>query len=263
MTDYYGVGTGSSGGLGNIGGDTIGATTNLTYTKRIGMDIFVSTNDVFQFDLEIFAKYKSDNLNIDIFPSATVAQSLGDLGQVVSQLNPTINQTGGGGGCFIEGTMISLIDGTLKPIEDIQPNDRVITYNIGDNTFEEGIVERLITPVTDSLVVITLADGSSVTSTQEHPYYVNGKGWSSYDPVSTEYLHDMNVNRLEINDELMTKDGTYLIITDITVQDVSNVQVYNFEVTGNHSYFANNVLVHNKILRSLSAADNNNFGSFN
>lgn len=265
MTDYYGVGTGSSGGLGNIGGDTTGATTNLTYTKRIGMDIFVSTNDVFQFDLEIFAKYKSDNLNIDIFPSATVAQSLGDLGQLVTQLNPTINQTGGssgGGGCFVEGTMISLIDGTLKPIEDVQPNDRVVTYNTDDNIFEEGIVERLITPVTDSLVIITLADGSSVTSTPEHPYYVNGKGWSSYDPISTEYLHDINVNHLEINDELMTKDGTYLIITDITVQDVSNVQVYNFEVTGNHCYFANNVLVHNKIARTSSIADDNNFGSY-
>jgi intein/homing endonuclease len=108
------------------------------------------------------------------------------------------------------------------------------------------VVERLITPTADSLITITLSDGSSVTSTHEHPYYVNGKGWSSYDPVSTEYLHDMNVNKLEINDELMTKDGTYLIITNISLENVDSIKVYNFEVNGNHNYFANNLLVHNK-----------------
>jgi hypothetical protein len=93
MTDYYGVGTGSSGGLGNIAGDTTGGTTNVTYTKRIGIDILTGANDLYQFDIEFFAKYKSDNLNINVFPSATVSQSLGDLGHVVQQLNPTITQT--------------------------------------------------------------------------------------------------------------------------------------------------------------------------
>jgi hypothetical protein len=110
MTDYYGVGTGSSGGLGNIAGDTTGATTNVTYTKRIGLDIYTAYNDIYQFDLELFAKYKSDNLNINVFPSATVSQSLSDLGQVVAQLSPTIAQSplSGGGGSGGRGIVRSL-----------------------------------------------------------------------------------------------------------------------------------------------------------
>ena len=93
MTDYYGVGSGSSGGLGNIIGDLTGATTNLTYSKKIGFDIWPNGNDVFQYDIEIFAKYKSDNLNIDVFPAATVTKGLGDLEKVISNLRPSITET--------------------------------------------------------------------------------------------------------------------------------------------------------------------------
>jgi hypothetical protein len=110
MTDYYGVGSGSAGGIGNIAGDLTGATTNLTYAKKIGFDIWVSGTSVTQYDVEIFAKYKSDNLNIDVFPAATVTKGLGDLERVISNLRPSITETtvnqsvrsgGGRGNAFI------------------------------------------------------------------------------------------------------------------------------------------------------------------
>lgn len=93
MTDYYGTGPGSSGGLGNIAGDVTGATTNLTYAKRIGFDVFPNAQDVYQYDIEIFAKYKSDNLSTDVFPAATVQKGLGDLEQVISKLRPSVTAT--------------------------------------------------------------------------------------------------------------------------------------------------------------------------
>lgn len=93
MTDYFGVGSGSSGGIGNIAGDITGAITNLTYAKKIGFDIWPSNDTAYQFDIEVFAKYKSDNLNIDVFPSATVTKGLGDLEKVISSLRPSFNGT--------------------------------------------------------------------------------------------------------------------------------------------------------------------------
>ena len=93
MTDYFGSGNGEDGGLGNIGGDSTSATTNLTYSKKIGIDIYPNGKNVVQFDLEFFAKYRSDNVNIDLFPSATVAKGLNDLEKVVSNLSPTIKET--------------------------------------------------------------------------------------------------------------------------------------------------------------------------
>ena len=65
---------------------------------------------VTQYDVEIFAKYKSDNLNIDVFPAATVTKGLGDLERVISNLRPSITETtvnqsvrsgGGRGNAFI------------------------------------------------------------------------------------------------------------------------------------------------------------------
>lgn len=93
MTDYFGSGSGADGGIGNIAGDSSGATTNVTYIKRIGIDIYPNGEDVVQFDLEFFAKYRSDNLNIKVFPSATVARGLNDLEKVISKLNPTLTET--------------------------------------------------------------------------------------------------------------------------------------------------------------------------
>ena len=105
MTDYFGTGGGASGGIGNIAGDATGATVNVTYAKRIGFDIFPNGRDVVQFDIEVFAKYRSDNLNIDVFPTATVTRGLGDLETVINDLRPSVTETqvelqfeSGGGG---------------------------------------------------------------------------------------------------------------------------------------------------------------------
>jgi len=56
MTDYYGLG---SNGLGRIGGDY--GVKNLTYTKKIGLDIYVKEESVFSFDIQVTSKYKADS----------------------------------------------------------------------------------------------------------------------------------------------------------------------------------------------------------
>ena len=93
MTDYWGDGSGVNGGLGNVGGDATGGTTNITYAKRVGFDVFPNNLDVFQYDIEVFSKYRPDGLNIDVFPTATLARGLNDLERVVSTLAPSIAET--------------------------------------------------------------------------------------------------------------------------------------------------------------------------
>ena len=76
MTDYYGE---DINGLGNIGGDSNGLTTNITYSKEIGFDIYDSNDNLFSFDLEISAKYAPDNLNIDKVPTKKIGIALDDI----------------------------------------------------------------------------------------------------------------------------------------------------------------------------------------
>jgi hypothetical protein len=62
MTDYYGPG---SSGIGRVGGVVTGISTNLTYTKEIGLDILDSYNNSFKFDISVYAKYRPLGKNIN------------------------------------------------------------------------------------------------------------------------------------------------------------------------------------------------------
>ena len=90
MTDYYGLGVN---GLGAIGGDYTGVTTDVIFSKKIGLDLFDIDENRFSFDLEIFAKYAVDKLNINSIPSISIANALKDLTSNIPGTQPNINLT--------------------------------------------------------------------------------------------------------------------------------------------------------------------------
>lgn len=56
MTDYYGAG---STGTGIIGGFGTGTVNNLSYAKKIGIDIVIKNQEIFSFDVRVDARYKA------------------------------------------------------------------------------------------------------------------------------------------------------------------------------------------------------------
>ncbi len=75
MVDYYGTSE-TSGIVGGYSGSTTGKT-NLTYEKRIGLDLYIQNETVFSFDIDVTAKYTkntvSEKLSID--PSSSARSS--------------------------------------------------------------------------------------------------------------------------------------------------------------------------------------------
>lgn len=69
MTDYHGVG---NTGTGRIGGIVNGNLGNITYSKKIGIDLLDSNDNSFQFDIEVYAKYKATGRNINSITSAQI-----------------------------------------------------------------------------------------------------------------------------------------------------------------------------------------------
>ena len=67
MTDYFGPGDTGSGRVGGVIGNTF---TNLSYSKKIGIDIIDSQNNDFTFDVEVYAKYKPTGKNINSITSS-------------------------------------------------------------------------------------------------------------------------------------------------------------------------------------------------
>ena len=66
MTDYFGVtGTGVDTSSGRLGGLNTNQISNLTYSKKIGLDLFDTGDNQFSFDLEVFAKYKPKGFNLN------------------------------------------------------------------------------------------------------------------------------------------------------------------------------------------------------
>ena len=57
MTDFFGIGTGGSG---RVGGSATNIK-NITYSKKIGLDVNVKDESLFSFDIQVTAKYKADS----------------------------------------------------------------------------------------------------------------------------------------------------------------------------------------------------------
>lgn len=88
MTDYNGIGIK---GVGSIGGDYTGIITDVRFSKIMGFDLFDIDNNKFSFDLEIFAKYKTDKLNINSIPSVSISKAITDLTYNIPGTQPNIN----------------------------------------------------------------------------------------------------------------------------------------------------------------------------
>lgn len=149
--------------------------------------------------------------------------------------------------CFIGGTEITLHDGDIKLIENVVKGDLVLTFNELTKEIEPKLVYEVLTPIHNELITIVLEDGSSITSTTDHPYYSADLTVKSFDVNKTmeKYNLDFEVGTLSVGDSLKTQDGE-LKITDIILDSSKEVQTYLLRVEDNHNYFANGVLVHNK-----------------
>jgi len=175
------------------------------------------------------------------------------------------NKDGGGGlTCFLQGTEISLANGSIKNIEDIVIGDIVQSYVASDNPNEIGeykpgevtdIDHRHNVGVHES-ACISLGDiagvyninGSDLKFTPEHPILTK-RGWAALAPLLPQEpwaSQQEEVLILTVGDSILN-DGKWELVETIehTPMDV-NTPVYNITVAEHHTYIANNVVVHNK-----------------
>jgi len=163
-------------------------------------------------------------------PLASLYRNLGDgiLLTVYSHEN-NIGRFGGaeGGGCFLPGTKITLLDGTVKNIEDIQVGDVVQTLkNETDNTLVFGRVTKTQNHIVSEYLILN----GKIRVTPEHRILVNGEWKTAGDIIE--------------GDMLRGKNGEPVKVVDIK-RHHELVKVYNFEVEGYHTYIAEGIYVHN------------------
>ena len=154
--------------------------------------------------------------------------------------------------CFVAGTKVLMGDDSVKNIEDVEVGDVVSTYDFDGQLVIEKLVLETKTPVNHNFVKVHFEDGTINENVADHPYYVVGKGWSSKRPEWTKNTHDMDCEKLEVGDICLqvSQDKSIVEQKVVRLETYQEEQkTYNLVVNDTHNYFANNILVHNKICR--------------
>ena len=150
--------------------------------------------------------------------------------------------------CFVSGTLIEMADGTEKPIQDIVVGDFVVSFNEKNNTFENKKVFSINSPIHDDLVEYVFSNGTKITCTYDHPFYVNGLNLASYKPTWTNSRYELpsDVIEIKLGDVFKTSDNENVKLISINELDKVSVQTYIISVEDNRNFFANKILTHNK-----------------
>ena len=158
--------------------------------------------------------------------------------------------------CFPKGTLVHTKDGFIN-IENIKNGDLVWSWNEEKNEVVLRPVIKTISHKVDILIKLVVAQ-EEIETTPDHPFYSDGE-W-------------IEAGNLEVGDEIRLIDGNVVIVNEInfvvdsdgldgdidfSIDNAPNfdeafdcrnsIQVYNFEVEENESYFVSKlkVLVHN------------------
>lgn len=152
-------------------------------------------------------------------------------------------------GCFVAGTQVTLSNGDTKNIEDIVVGDVVVSYNEETGIQEHNKVINLTQPIHNDLVKYTFSNGTEITSTYDHPFYVNDLVLASYSPELTNDRYELpsDVVKIKVGDFVHPLDGDVdVTITSIEELPLEDTQTYIFGVQNNENFYANGILVHNK-----------------
>ena len=148
--------------------------------------------------------------------------------------------------CFVAGTKVHIESKGITNIEDVKVGDKVISYNHDNDTVEYKEVKKVRIKTDEFVVTYVFENGTKLTGTPDHPLFVIGKGYSSYNPQQTKDDCGMEVQQILLGDEVLHMDGYGVTISDIIEEDKKEV-VYNLdEVEGNNNFFVEDLLAHNR-----------------
>lgn len=126
-----------------------------------------------------------------------------------------------GSACFVAGTQVLMGDGSSKNIEDIRIGDEVTAADPDTGeTHAKRVIDTYVHPDVPTHQVETTA--GTVTSTEEHPFYVHGKGWTP-------------VRELQQGDQLVDPKGSAVEVISIQATG-QTATVYNINVDDLHTY---------------------------
>jgi len=152
--------------------------------------------------------------------------------------------------CFPAGTLVATTHGQ-QPIQMLHVGDQVLSENPVSGTVEIEPVQAVIQDPVSPLVAVQLSDGTAITATADHPFWVE----LGHDGHHGEWVE---AGHLWTGMRLRTAQGTDAPVVGVR-QHVGQAAVYTLTVAKDHTFFVGSaqILVHNGncsiIIRALKA----------
>lgn len=156
-------------------------------------------------------------------------------------------------GCFPAGTLITMADGSQKPIETVAPGESVRTHMGRPRKVVTAMTHRY----TGKMYTFTIAatpniPKHTITATQEHPIlvYLDLNTVIDRAEASLDWIDAQNI---KLGDHVIQnpyEESSYTVfecgeVINIAVEDIADTPVYNLSVEEDESFVAENVAVHN------------------
>jgi hypothetical protein len=105
------------------------------------------------------------------------------------------------GACLAANTKVFVDKSKSISINLLRKGDKIMTYDILKNVFEETEIQSVDSIFHKNLVKLIFSN-DTITCTKDHPFYLENKGWCSIDPQRTinNYSNYTNVTKIQKND---------------------------------------------------------------
>jgi hypothetical protein len=152
--------------------------------------------------------------------------------------------------CFAAGTKITMANNSTKNIEQITENEVIITFDFKTKSLQEVQVEKLIEVTHNNLVKLQF-DDREITTTTDHPFYAENKGWVSINPEksNSDYKQAEKVIELKIGDAVfLPVENKFIVLKSIEKLDKAQ-RTYTIELKNGDNFIANGLLVKTEKLK--------------
>lgn len=166
--------------------------------------------------------------------------------------------------CFEAGTKVLMADRTVKKIEDVQVGELVLGADNSSNVVEMfhrptlGLMNKLCREFGLEDVRITVINKTNLRFSEDH-MFMTTEGWKAPNLAKANLIHKKMLDRdkiilgeLQVGDLLISDTGNTILVETIDFYDDSpELQLYNFKLSGNKTYYVEIengkfALVHNK-----------------
>ncbi|MEF8851521.1 MAG: LAGLIDADG family homing endonuclease [Haloarculaceae archaeon] len=220
--------------------------------------------------------YDQEKLAIILQLFSGVTKHLPDESRIRGDLHMLLIGDPGTGKCVDGETLVTLADGSRKPIGDLVEGNLDDPKPVDDGVWdsvdfevpslrEDGSIgSQQATKVwkreaPDWMYRIRTAAGREISVTPSHPLFV--RSGDGFEPVRAERLHvgqrivSHSTARSTRDESFALADGGQAVATTDRIETITPVEpddewVYDLEVTGTHNYLSNGVVSHNSQLLS-------------